>query len=81
MKRISLSELWSVNLVEAGIDLDERGILSAVLTRSIASRMKFVLATHDKLVVLTVKDGQVETQNDYERAQVPDIDTLKLIPV
>lgn len=39
---------------------------SIVLTRSLSQRLKFVLATHDKIVIMSTSNGAVENQVSFD---------------
>ena len=60
LKKISLAEMWAVDLAEAGLELNETGVQSIALTRSMSQRLKFVLSTHDKIAIISTKDGKIE---------------------
>ena len=60
MKRIAITEMWSIDLEKAGVELGTEGVRSAVLTRSVSVRPRFVIATTDKIVSVAVRDGKVE---------------------
>ena len=67
LKRISLGEMWAVDLIEAGLELNEAtGIQSTILTRSMSQRLKFILATHDKIAIMSTKDGKIENTVDFD---------------
>ena len=58
LKQIVLGEMWAINLAEKGL---EGGVKSAILTRSMSQRLKFILATDaGKIAILSTKDGKVE---------------------
>ncbi len=50
MKRIALQELWVVDLAEKGFT---EPIASAILTRSMSQKLKFVIATSNQLSILS----------------------------
>ena len=58
MKRIALQELWVVDLAEKGI---KEPIASAIITRSMSSKLKFVIATSNQLSIVSQKDGRIES--------------------
>ena len=50
--------MWAINLAEKGL---EGGVQSAILTRSMSQRLKFILATDaGKIAIISTKDGKVE---------------------
>lgn len=65
VKRAGLAEVWAIDLVESGIEVnasEEGSVQSAILTRSMSQRLKFILATHEKIAIISTKDGKVESQ-------------------
>ena len=67
LKRISLGEMWAVDLVEAGLELNETtGVQNIILTRSMSQRLKFILATHDKIAIISTKDGKIENKVAFD---------------
>ena len=78
-----MSNIWSIDLSEQEFELGGKGVIAATLTRSISSRMKFVVATESKLYVLGSKEGKIEATYDYSDAllDVKDSSQLKLIAV
>ena len=80
MKRIAVTEMWSIDLEKAGVELGDEGVRSAILTRSVSVRPRFVLATTEKLVIVAVKDGKVEFQEDLD-AGLDKSSSIKLFTV
>lgn len=69
LKRISVSEEWSRNLQDLGVKTSESaGVDSVILTRSKASKLKFVLATLDKIYVIATRGVQIDSQEDHSFA-------------
>lgn len=63
---VEMSSVWVVNLGDSQIELDQAGVQSAIMTRSLSQRLKIILATSSKYVVIGTKDGSVEKQYDFD---------------
>ena len=64
LKRISVGEEWGINLQELGLKTTG-GVQSLILTRTKASKLKFVLATQDKIYVIATRGVQIDSQEDH----------------
>ena len=62
--------MWSLNLKDIGLLESDVGVQSAILTRSMSGRLKFVLATKERLLIIPTREPKIENSESHDMQQV-----------